>query len=111
MLEIQGDKIILSRGDTLEVSFTVEGYIILPGDIVEFCVKKKAAQKEDVIISQKIDDIQNNTINVFIDKDITSLLEPGTYAYDLVCTSGEKRVTLNFPNYFVIREVVHNVKQ
>ena len=111
MLEIQGDKIILSRGDTLEVTFTVEGYIILPGDVVEFCVKKKAAQKEAVVMSKTINNVENNTVSVLIGKDITAGLEPGIYAYDLVCTSGEKRVTLNFPNCFVIREVVHNVQQ
>lgn len=89
MLDINGRTITLSRGDTLDITFEVEGYIIQPSDKITFSIKKRLIDGEPIVSMAQ--------------------LTPGTYSYDLVCLSGNRRVTFNYPDSLIIRDVVHDV--
>lgn len=108
MLDINGRTITLSRGDTLYLTFEVEGYIIQPSDKITFTIKKRLSD-ESPIVSLAILNVEENSFNVTIDKDKMAQLDPGTYNYDIVCLSGNRRVTFNYPDSLIIRDVVHDV--
>mgnify|MGYP000663784405 CR=1 FL=1 len=93
MLTIDGKKISLSKGDTFDVTFAVNGYRLQDGDSV---MKK--------IYTTFV----NNKVRVQISAEEMESLTIGSKVYDLVCITGDVKVTLNYPANLVIKEVVHN---
>lgn len=107
MLIIDDKNIKISKGDTFNVLFQVNGYEFKETDVVIFTIKK-GIYSSDVLIEKVFNDIQNNIINVVITANEMSKLSTGAYVYDLVCKSGNTILTLNYPAKIIITGVVHN---
>lgn len=108
MIVVDGNNIRISRGDTLDISFEVEGYEIKPTDKITFTVKENLS-KEAFLIQKDIDMVEGNTINVVLSKEEMEAIPVGVSYYDLVCISEDKRVTFNFPYKLIVERIVHNV--
>lgn len=107
MLEINGNDIRISKGDTFDVTFELEGYELTAEDTVIFSVKKTVFS-EDVILESKIQSIAGAEIRVKVPANEFAKLEPGNYVYDLCVCSQTLRLTLNFPAKLIVESVVHN---
>lgn len=107
MLTIDGQKISLSKGDTFDVTFAVNGYRLKDGDSVIFSIKN-TANSSNVLMKKIYTTFINNKVRVQISAEEMESLTIGSKVYDLVCITGDVKVTLNYPANLVIKEVVHN---
>lgn len=111
MIEIDGQDIFISHGDTLNVLFELaEGYKVAETDSITFSVKATAGSSE-VLLSKAIPFTSVNEISVNISADEMASLGVGAKVYDILVKNSNNVVTLNFPAKLIIKEVVHDVGQ
>ena len=109
MIVIDGQDILISHGDTLDVIFKLaEGYKVAETDTIIFSVKTTAGSSE-VLLSKTIPFTAVNEIAVRIAAEEMVNLPVGAKVYDLLVTNADNVVTLNFPAKLIIKEVVHSV--
>ena len=109
MIVIDGQDILISHGDTLDVIFELaEGYKVAETDTIIFSVKTTAGSSE-VLLSKTIPFTAVNEIAVNIAAEEMVNLPVGAKVYDLLVTNADNVVTLNFPAKLIIKEVVHSV--
>ena len=107
MLKLDGNDMYISHGDTLDITFRVGGYKLQPTDKVIFSVKNTANSSE-ILISKTITNFPANSVHVIIPASEMGTLPIGKKVYDLLCVSGDKKTTFNFPASLIIMGVVHN---
>lgn len=91
-MTVDGMNLSMRRGDNDELSVSLNGYTIQPGDFIEMTVKK--AINGPVIIYKKLTDFSNNeAIFSFVPAD-TKNLQPGDYIYDIQLTFGGRVKTI-----------------
>ena len=108
MIEIKGNDIAVSQGDTFDVVFALNGYEITKEDIVIFSVKKTTYSEKCLIRKEFTGFDGGEGVQIRISSADMLKLEPGTYVYDLLVVSGDVRTTLNFPAKLEIRRVAHD---
>lgn len=104
MLKVDGCNLTISQGDTLDLTFKVNGYQLQSGDIVTFSVKDC---KRQIVLKKIITQFVGNSIHVVVSAEEMAKLSIGTKFYDLSCTSKDKIITFNFPASLTVREVMH----
>lgn len=106
-IKVEGKKITLSRGDTLNVTFRIKSGIDLqPTDTVVFTIKDNP-QSTAALVRKEYTGLTGTDITV----EATAAemqMTAGNKVYDLLVKNGEQKTTLMFPGEFVIAEVVHN---
>ena len=107
-VKIQGNKISLTRGDTLMVTVTIldngEPYIPNDGDYVRFALKKDMNDPEPLILRN----ISIDNLRLILIPDDTKGLDFGKYWYDIELTKEDGTVdTFIGPERFYITEEVH----
>lgn len=107
MFITKGDKIIISKGDTFDVPFTLQCYQLKKDDEIIFTIKKTVID-DKVLIQKSYSGLEGNYVRVRIPADEMAALEVGKYTYDLVCLSSGIKITLNFPATLIIKGVIHN---
>lgn len=101
MLCINNKDIRLSRGDTLDISFTVKGINIDSEDIVTITVKGNG-----ICIQKSFIGVVDNTIPFFLTSEETAQMPVGKYFYDLLVENDYEKKTLNWPYRLIIEGVV-----
>ena len=107
MLTICDKKIIISKGDTFDVTFKLYGYELIETDIVVFTIKDKLDSPNE-ILEKKMEKLTGDLIRVKISAEEMETLSEGTHYYDVLCHSGDVVLALCYPQQCVIKEVVHN---
>lgn len=108
MIEIKGNDIAISQGDTFDVVFALNGYEITKNDTVIFSVKKTTYSEECLIRKEFTGFDGGEGVQIRIAASDMLNLEPGSYVYDLLVIAGDVRTTLNFPAKLEIRRVAHD---
>lgn len=108
-VKIQGNKIHLTRGDTLRVTVIItqdgEPYVPINGDSIRFALKKKVDDPDPPLILR---DIPIDTLQLILIPEDTKPLEFGKYWYDVELTKNDGTVdTFIGPEAFYITEEVH----
>lgn len=106
MILVEDKKIKISHGDTFDVTFSLEGYVLQEGDKVIFSVKKTRFAK-DIAIQKTYPNVKGETIRVIVSAADMAELDPGEYLYDIHVISGDRKTTLNFPAPLTVEAVVH----
>lgn len=108
MIDIQNHDIMISQGDTFAVVFALNGFKIVPTDVVTFSVKRTEFSDKCLMKKTFQDYDGGETIELKISAAEMAVLEPGEYVYDLMIVSGDTKTTLNFPAKLIIRRVAHD---
>lgn len=110
MIEVNGTDIELSKGDTFDVVFQIENYVINKTDKIIFTVKQSCLKNSSALIKQEFENITDNTIHVLISAEDIEKIGSGTKLYDLVVETVEgRRTTLTKPSKLHLCEVVHDL--
>lgn len=107
MLQVKGNDIVISYGDTLDIVFRVTGFEIVPSDRIIFSVKNELFD-EDTVITKEFTNIEGTDINIIISSEEMKKLSYGINYYDILCINADNKVTLNFPAKLIVEKVVHN---
>lgn len=76
MFKIEGDTILLTRGDKCIFNFSIEGYTFQSGDYVYFRVYKKSGLDSAPLIEKKVDIIEEKqNIDIELTSDETKIGE------------------------------------
>ena len=107
-IKIQGNKIHLTRGDSLRVTVNItqdgEPYTPVVGDSVRFALKKDFDDTEPLVLR----DIPTDTLQLTLVPEDTKPLDFGKYWYDVELTKNDGTVvTFIGPERFYITEEVH----
>ena len=107
-IKIQGNKIHLTRGDTLRVTVNItqdgEPYVPVEGDSVRFALKRDFDDKDPLVIRN----IPTDTLKLILVPEDTKPLDFGKYWYDVELTKNDGTVdTFIGPERFYITEEVH----
>ena len=107
-IKIQGNKIHLTRGDSLRVTVNItqdgEPYTPVVGDSVRFALKKDFDDTEPLVLR----DIPTDTLQLVLVPEDTKPLDFGKYWYDVELTKNDGTVdTFIGPERFYITEEVH----
>ena len=107
-VKIQGNKIHLTRGDTLRVTVNIiqdgEAYVPVEGDSVRFALKRDLDDPNPLILR----DIPIDTLQLILVPEDTKPLDFGKYWYDIELTKNDGTVdTFIGPERFYITEEVH----
>lgn len=106
MIQIDGNKIKISKGDTFDVTFRVKEYQIDSNDTIIFSVKDRFGNGK-TLIRKTLTGIAGTDINVNIPAEEMKL-EPGIKYYDIFLINSFGKFTLMYPAILEIVEVVHN---
>lgn len=106
MILVEDKKIKISHGDTFDVTFSLEGYILQEGDKIIFSVKKTRFSK-DIEIQKTYSNVKGDSVRVVVSAADMAVLEPGEYLYDIHVVSGDRKTTQNFPAPLIVEAVVH----
>ena len=79
MVKLDGNKIHMTRGDSLEIGVMIDGYVPVSGDKVTFRLKDRALTGG--VLFEK--SISPTTMMLKIDPDDTKNLEPQIYRYEI----------------------------
>lgn len=110
MINVDGTDLEISKGDTFDVVFQVENYVINPTDTVVFTVKQSCFPQYRALIKREFTNIQDNSIHVIISAEEMEKVGSGTKLYDIVVETIEgTRTTLLAPSKFHVCEVVHDL--
>ena len=110
MINIEGTNIELSKGDTFDVVFQIENYIINTTDKITFTVKQSCISTSGVLIKKEFTNVTDNTIHVLISANEIEKIGSGTKLYDLFIKTEEgDRITLMKPAKLHLCEVVHEL--
>lgn len=106
--KIQGNRIYLTRGDSLRVTVEItqdgETYTPAEGDSVRFALKKDLDETTPLILR----DIPIDSLQLILIPEDTKPLEFGKYWYDVELTKADGTVdTFIGPERFYITEEVH----
>lgn len=108
MIEVKTDgTVYASHGDTLSLSFRLEGYKVQENDSFIFTVKRTPSDSEPLIrkeCSVEGDDL----ITAIVPKDEMKAIEIGTKYYDVCVLQDTTKTTLTFPAKLIITEVVND---
>lgn len=93
MYSVKGDRITLTRGDTLKLTVTIlneDGTVYTPeeGDIIRFAMKKDYYDGTPLILKV----IPNDTLVLCLEPSDTKHLDFGKYVYDIQLTNGAGEV-------------------
>ena len=107
-VKIQGNKIHLTRGDTLRVTVIItqdgEPYTPVDGDSVRFALKRDFDDPNPLVLR----DIPIDTLRLILIPEDTKPLDFGKYWYDVELTKNDGTVdTFIGPERFYITEEVH----
>ena len=109
MIEINGNYIRMTRGDTLRVEITMfdsEGHTYTPNesDVIRFAMKKNYRDATPLILKV----IPNDTLILELEPSDTKPLSFGTYVYDIEITYADGAVDTFIANAnLVLAEEVH----
>lgn len=106
MITINGNKIKISKGDTFDVTFHVNGYEIDAEDIIIFSVKDRFGNGK-TLISKTLTGITGTDININIPAEEMNI-DTGIKYYDILLKKSSCKLTLMYPAILEIVEVVHN---
>ena len=81
MLEVKGQNILLTRGDTAALTLKFIGDNVPDGTKVRFTVKQAATDQRKVIVKNM--ETSGNKAVLVLDPAETRNLQPGQYAYDV----------------------------
>ena len=107
MLQVKGNDIVISYGDTLDIVFRVTGFEIVPSDRIIFSVKNELFD-EDTVITKEFTNIEGTDINIIISSEEMKKLSYGINYYDILCINADNKVNINFPAKLIVEKVVHN---
>ena len=107
MLQVKGNDLYISYGDTLDVIFRVVGFEVELTDKIRFTVKDEVYDKEP-LVEKEFTNIEGTDINIVLSSEEMKKINVGTNYYDLLCIKEDNKVTLNFPAKLVVERVVHN---
>ena len=105
MLEINGNEIYVTRGDTAVIKLELDNYEFVDGDVVYFSVKK---YKNDTnyVIQKTITEFNGNSVSAKLYSEDTDIAE-GNYWYDFQCNLLDGRIdTVVTPSRFTIGEQI-----
>lgn len=107
MLKIEGQKISISQGDTVNLGFRLEGYSLEVDDTIRFSVKADPSKQETLIVKE-FSGLEGDGFIIRLSPEETKI-PAGTNYWDMTCTTAAGgHFTLNYPAPFIVREVVHN---
>jgi hypothetical protein len=105
VLEINGNEIYVTRGDTAVIKLELDNYEFVNGDVVYFSVKKNKKDKE-YVIQKTVTEFKGNSASVKLYAEDTDI-EEGNYWYDIQCSLLDGRIdTVVIPTRFVIGEQI-----
>lgn len=110
MVEVYGNNISMSYGDTFSVTFNLSGYELVPTDVILFSVKA-TPESTAVLWSQSVMGLIGSSFTITDTEDtFTAAVGEGQKCYDvLLTTSAGEKITLNYPAVLDIKAVAHNV--
>lgn len=105
---IDGNRISLTRGDSLILNFTIkkneEDYVPVAGDVIRFALKQQIPDDEPLILKTA----DNSSMTITLEPEDTKNLAFGTYVYDIELTTVDGFVdTFIGPAVFRITEEVY----
>lgn len=103
-MEISGNSMFMTRGDSETISVRIEGYTMQPGDFLDFTVRARIGAP--VVLHKRITDFVDGTAYITIEPKDTSLLPFAVYVYDVQLTYGGSVKTVIKPSKFTIGEEV-----
>lgn len=109
MLEIKGQAMKMSAGDTFDITFLLKGYALKSTDTVVFSIKDDYEDDNALpLLTETITGQTGSLLRVLISADRIKQCGVGLKYYDLVLTnpSGIK-YTLNYPTKLWLERVVH----
>ena len=107
MYSVNGDSIILTRGDTLFLNLSLTNpdgsdYEPADGDSIRFAMKRKIKDQDCLILKE----IPTDTMVLELEPSDTKSLSFGTYVYDIELTTATGRVsTVILGNLELTKEV------
>lgn len=108
MLKIEGQKITISYGDTISLSFSVPGYSFEVTDKITFAIRDGTDTDSNVIFTKTATGITGNIVSFSMSKEETKI-EPGSYFWDISLTDSTGfHYTMIFPTMFKVKGVAHN---
>ena len=110
MIIVKDKTIMTSKGQTFTTLFQMpeDGYVLDGSETIKLNVKRNPEDTDILLTLPCGIDKLNNIISVYGTKQEMSVLDAGTYFYDIVMnlTSGA-RYTLMYPARFIVREVCY----
>ena len=115
MLKINGLDIATSQGDTFRIVFEIDGYTLIPSDILTFTAKDCCG---DTVLKKVMTGISGKMVEMECSAEEMKAVQSGECSWDLLLDysldDGEGTVrhlmTLNFPSRLKIVRVVHDGK-
>lgn len=81
MLEVKGQNILLTRGDTAALTLTLEGDYVPDGTEMKFTIKKAPTDSRALVM--KTVETESNRAVLALEPGDTQQLQPGQYVYDV----------------------------
>lgn len=110
MIEVEGNKISISYGDTFSVTFNLSGYALLAGDTILLSVKQ-TPESSEVLWSKSVTGVTGSSVTIAdTDGSFKTAVGKGQKCYDvLLTTAAGNKITLNYPANLDVKAVAHNV--
>lgn len=108
MFDVNGSKIVMTRGDTVRLTVQIldsEGNPYEPAseDKLRFAIKKRYKDPEPIFVKN----IPTDTMELVIEPEDTKTMEFGSYKYDIELTMSDGTVSTVIPRSdFVVQEEV-----
>lgn len=81
MLEVKGQNILLTRGDTAALTLTLEGDYVPDGTEMKFTIKKAPTDSRALVM--KTVETESNRAVLALEPGDTRQMQPGQYVYDV----------------------------
>lgn len=110
MIQIEGNNISISHGDTFSVTFELSGYSLLAGDTILLSVKA-TPESTAVLWSKSVTGITGSRVTIAdTDDSFKTAVGTGQKCYDVLLTTEDgNKITLNYPAILNVKAVAHNV--
>lgn len=109
MLEIKGQAMKMSAGDTFDITFLLKGYTLRESDTVVFSIKDDYEDDDATpLLTETITGQTGSYLRIVISADRMKQCGVGLKFYDLVLMNNGIKYTLNYPSKLWLERVVHN---